>query len=140
MLNKRGTMPALEEQLSKGVQEVIQFFPIQSHPTFLPPELRELFLSTFPPEVGARLLSFYHDRVITARAPRRPSLVALLRCTWASLSADLLARQTKQIRKGLQRYVIRDHERITRERLQAGHPYLAEAFRPPSLGSQPDSD
>ena len=140
MLNKRGTMPALGEQLSKGVQEVIQFFPIQSHPTFLPPELKELLLSTFPPEVVARLLSFYHDRVITARAPRRPALVALLRCTWVSFSADLLAQRTKQIRKGLQRYVIRDHERITRERLQAGHPYLAEASRPPSLGSQSDSD
>ena len=140
MLNKRGTMPALGEQLSKGVQEVIQFFPIQSHPTFLPPELRELLLSTFPPEVVTRLLSFYHDRVITARAPRRPALVALLRCTWASFSADLLAQRTKQIRKGLQRYVIRDRERITRERWQAGHSYLAEASRPPSLASQSDSE
>ena len=138
-LNKRATMPDLAEHLNRVVQEVTQFFPIQSHPTSLPPELRELFLSTFPPEVGERLLSFYHDRVITARAPRRPSLVALLRCTWASFGADLLARQTKRIRKGLQRYVIRDHERITRERLQAGHPHLAEASRPPSLGSQSDS-
>ena len=42
-------MPALKEKLSKGVQEVVQFFPIQSHPTFLPPELKELLLSIFPP-------------------------------------------------------------------------------------------
>ena len=133
-------MPALKEKLSEGVQEVVQFFPIQSHPTFLPPELRELLLSTFPPEVVARLLSFYHDHVITARAPRRPTLVALLRCTWFSFSADLLAQRTKQIRKGLQRYVIRDRERITRERWQAEHSYLSEASRPPSLASQSDSE
>ena len=133
-------MPALKEQLSKGVQEVIQFFPIQSHPTFLPPELRELLLSIFPPEVVARLLSFYHDHVITARAPRRPTLVALLRCTWVSFSVDLLARRTKQIRTGLQRYVIRDRERITRERWQAEHSDLSEASRPPSLASQSDSE
>ena len=140
MVNKRGTMPALGEQLSKGVQEVIQFFPIQSHPTFLPPELRELLLSIFPPEVVARLLSFYHDHVITARAPRRPTLVALLRCTWVSFSVDLLARRTKQIRTGLQRYVIRDRERITRERWQAEHSDLSEASSPPSLASQSDSE
>ena len=133
-------MPALKEQLSKGVQEVIQFFPIQSHPTFLPPELRELLLSIFPPEVVARLLSFYHDHVITARAPRRPTLVALLRCTWVPFSVDLLARRTKQIRTGLQRYVIRDRERITRERWQAEHSDLLEASRPPSLASQSDSE
>ena len=133
-------MAALSEQLSKGVQEVTQFFPIHSHPTFLPPELRELLLSIFPPEVVARLLSFYHDQVITARAPRKPTLVALLRCTWASFSADLLVQRAKQIRKGLQRYVTRDRERITRERWQAGHSYLTEASRPPSLASQSDSD
>ena len=133
-------MPALKEQLSKGVQEVIQFFPIQSHPTFLPPELRELLLSIFPPEVVARLLSFYHDLVITARAPRRPTLVALLRCTWVSFSEDLLARRTKYIRSGLRKYAKRDRERITRARWQAEHPDLLGASRPPSLTSQSDSE
>ena len=133
-------MPALKEQLSKGVQEVIQFFPIQSHPTFLPPELRELLLSIFPPEVVARLFFFYHDHVITARAPRRPTLVALLRCTWVSFSVDLLARRTKQIRTGLRRYVKRDRERITRERWQAEHSALWGAPRPPSWTSQSDSE
>ena len=133
-------MPDLAEHLNRVVQEVTQFFPIQSHPTSLPPELRELFLSTFPPEVGERLLSFYHDHVITARAARRPTLVALLRCTWVSFSVDLLARRTKQIRTGLRRYVKRDRERITRERWQAEHSDLLEASRPPSLTSQSDSE
>ena len=140
LLIKQGTMPALKEKLSAGVQEVVQFFPIQSHPTFLTPELKELLLSIFPPEVVARLLSFYHDLVITARAPRRPTLVALLRCTWVSFSEDLLARRTKQIRTGLRRYVKRDWERITRERWQAEHSDLLEASRPPSLASQSDSE
>ena len=69
LLNKQGTMPALKEKLSAEVQEVVQLSPIQSHPTFLKPELKELLLSIFPPEVVARLLSSYHDLVITARAP-----------------------------------------------------------------------
>ena len=140
LLNKQGTMPALKEKLSAGVQEVVQLSPIQSHPTFLTPELKELLLSIFPPEVVARLLSFYHDHVITARAARRPTLVALLRCTWVSFSVDRLARRTKHIRTGLRRYAKRDRERITRERWQAEHPDLLGASRPPSLTSQSDSE
>ena len=140
MLNKRATMSDLIEHLDRVVQEVTQFFPIQSHPTSLLSEVREFFLSTLPLEVVERLLPFYHDEVITARAPRRPSLVVLLRCTWAPFSADLLGRQTKRIREGLQRYVTRDNERITRERLQAGHPSLAGSSGPPSLGNQSDPD
>ena len=49
LLNKQGTMPALKEKLSAEVQEVVQLSPIQSHPTFLKPELKELLLSIFPP-------------------------------------------------------------------------------------------
>ena len=139
-VNKRATMSDLTARLDRAVQEVTQFFPIQSHPTSLLPELREVFLSTLPLEVVERLLPFYHDEVITARAPRRPSLVALLRCTWASFSADLLARQTRRVREGLQRYVTRDNERITRERLQVGHPSCTGNSGPPSLCSQSDSD
>ena len=122
------------------VQEVTQFFPIQSHPTSLLSEVREFFLSTLPLEVVERLLPFYHDEVTTARAPRRPSLVALLRCTWAYFSADLLARQTKRVREGSQRYVTRDRERVTRERLQVERLSLTGSSGPPSLGSQSDSD
>ena len=140
LLNKQGTMPALKEKLSAEVQEVVQLSPIQSHPTFLKPELKELLLSIFPPEVVARLLSSYHDLVITARAPRRPTLVALLRCTWVSFSEDLLARRTKHIRSGLRRYAERDRERTTRARWQAEQPALVGTSRPPSLTSQSDSE
>ena len=133
-------MPNLTEHLDRVVQEVTQFFPIRSHPTSLLPELREFFLSTLPLEVVERLLPFYHDEVITARAPRRPSLVALLRCTWAYFSADLLARQTKRVREGLQRYVTRDRERVTRERIKAEHYSPTLSSGPPSLDSESESD
>ena len=138
-LNKRATMSDLIDHLDRAVQEVTKFFPIQSHPTSLLPELREFFFSTLPLEVVERLLPFYHDEELTARAPRRPSLVALLRCTWVYFSADLVARQTKRVREGLQRYVTRDSERVARERLQAERHSLTESSGPPSLGSQSDS-
>ena len=140
LLIKQGTMPALKEKLSAEVQEVVQLSLTQSHPTFRKPELKELLLSIFPPEVVARLLSSYHDLVITARAPRRPTLVALLRCTWVSFSEDLLARRTKHIRSGLRKYAKRDRERITRARWQVEHPDLLGASRPPSLTSQSVSE
>ena len=133
-LNKRVILLDQLERLARVVQEVTQFFPIHSHPTPLLPELRDLFLTTFPLEVLERLLPFYHEPIITARAPRRPALVVFIRWTWACFSAELVVRQG--MRGEVQRYAIRDR----RERFRAGHYSPTVSSGPPSLGNQLESD
>ena len=128
-------MPDQWLRLVRVVQEVSVFL-LYPHPTPLLPWVTNYFFTTFPTELVERLLPFYHDPLVTARAPRRPALVVWIRCTWACISAALLLRQLRKLRRELQRYAARDR----RERIRDGQYSPTISSGPPSLCSQADLD